>query len=117
MIQSVFKYSALAAAVFALPLVMNISDADAFFYGKKLPSGKTCLTFLGEDHMHSGNSALARRADAEAKAIRRWSGFVSFEFGRKWGKWALGDKRTMECVRDTDKDVWRCRAEAQPCWR
>jgi len=117
MVQSVFKCFAIAAAVLALPLVMNSSAAHAFNYGMKLPNGKTCRVVFGETHMHAGNGADARRATAEARAIRGWSRFVSLEYGRKYGNWTSAEKRSMTCARDTGKGVWRCRADAQPCKR
>lgn len=115
MYQSAFKYSAFAAAAFALPLVMNISDAHAINYGKKLANGKTCRVVLGANHFHVGDGADASRAAAEARAIRGWSRFASFEYGRRYGKWAAADKQSMKCIRDKDAGVWRCRAKAQPC--
>lgn len=115
MSQSGFKYAVIAAAALALPLVMNASPAHAFNYGKKLPNGKTCRVVFGETHLHGGDGTDASRAAAEARAIQRWSRFVSFEYGRKYGKWAAAEKQAMRCAHDTGKGVWRCRADAQPC--
>ena len=115
MFQSVIKQGVIAAAVFALPLVMGSSGAQAFSYAKKLSNGKTCRVLLGQTHWHVGDAADASKAAAQAKARRKWSNFASFEYGRKYGKWAAADKRKMICLKDSDAGVWRCRAEAQPC--
>ena len=115
MFLSAIKQGVIAAAVFALPLVMSSSGAEAFNYPKKLSNGKTCRVLLGQTHWHVGDAANASKAAAQAKAKRHWSRFVAFEYGRKWGNWAAADKHKMTCINDTSAGVWRCRAEAQPC--
>lgn len=117
--KSGIKHVIVAAAVLVFPLVMGATDGLAqnyiFNYGKKLANGKTCRVVFGETHWHAGNGANARKARAQAGAIDGWSNFVSFEYGRRWGKWSAADKKSMECVKDKDAGVWRCRATAQPC--
>ena len=115
MSQSVFKNSIIAAAALALPLVMGSTDAAAISYGKKFPNGKTCRVVFGETHYHAGDGTDANKARAQARAIEGWSSFVMLEYGRRWGKWAAAEKKSMKCLNDTDAGVWRCRAEAQPC--
>lgn len=83
--------------------------------GKKLPSGKVCRVMLGEPHFHGWNGADASKAVARREAIRGWSRFTMFEYGRLYGKWSAAKSRSMKCVHDKDAGVWRCRAEAQPC--
>ena len=115
MSQSGFKFSVIAAAALALPIILNASAAHAFNYGKKLPNGKTCRVVFGETHWHGGSGTDANRAAAEARAIRHWSRFVALEYGRKYSRWSASDKQSMDCAHDADKNVWRCRATAQPC--
>jgi len=50
MFQSAIRQGVIAAAVFALPLVMGSSGAEAFNYVKKLSNGKTCRVVLGQTH-------------------------------------------------------------------
>jgi hypothetical protein len=113
--KSVFRSGAIAALAIILPLVMGSTQAEAFNYPKKLSNGKVCRVVFGQTHWHVGDSADANKAVAQAKAVRRWSRFVVFEYGRKWGNWNAADKNAMLCDMDGAAGVWRCRAEAQPC--
>lgn len=103
------------AAALVLPVVMGSTDAEAISYGKRLATGKTCRVTFGKTHLHEGDGTNASKTGAQARAIHGWSRFVTFEYGRRWGNWAIAQEHSMECINDTDAGVWRCRAEAQPC--
>jgi hypothetical protein len=113
--KSLFSGGAVVAAAFLLPLVAAVPDAEAINYPKKLSNGKTCRVVLGATHWHVGDAADPSKAVAMDRAMRHWSRFVVFEYGRSYGNWTAADKQAMKCAQDTDAGVWRCRAEAQPC--
>ena len=117
--KSCVRHAIFTAAILVFLSVMGATDSEArnyiFNYGKKLANGKTCRVILGETHFHAANGAHASKARARAKAIKDWSQFVVFEYGKRWGRWSAADKRSMKCIHDKDAGVWRCRAEAQPC--
>ncbi len=108
------------AAIFMACPAAHALDVGPHFglnYGKKLPGGKICRVVLGQTHLHAGNAADRNKARSRRKAIKAWSDFTVFEYGRKYGSWAKARKRSMRCAYDRDKRVWRCRAQAQPCMR
>ncbi len=119
--RSGFRYAVLAAVVIAATLFISPHNASAVDYivnyDKRLPNGKICRVILGETHWHVGNAADRSKSRSQRKAIKDWSGFVVFEYGRRYGRWSVANKRSMRCEHDGDKNVWRCRAEAQPCRR
>jgi hypothetical protein len=98
--KSVFRTGAVVAAAIFLPLVMGPTQAEAFNFPMKLSNGKTCRVLMGQTHWHVGDSDDANKAAAQSKAKRNWY---------------AADKSAMKCSRDTIADVWRCRAEGQPC--
>lgn len=113
--KSVIRRGAIMAAVFFLPMITVIPEAGAISWSKQMPDGKVCRVLLGEPHVHAANGAMPDKTAAQRKAIRDWSSFTVFEYGRSWGSWSHAIGHSMTCMNDTDAGVWRCRAEAQPC--
>lgn len=104
------------AAAFLLSMAAAAPEAQAVSIPKQMPSGKVCRSNLGiEAHFHAANGVSSDKAAAQTKAIRDWSRFTSFEYGRRWGNWSLAVDHSMTCAHDGNAGVWRCRAEAQPC--
>lgn len=104
------------AAAFIIPMVAITPEAGAVSLPKKMPNGKVCRTNFGiEAHFHGANGAKPSKDAAQTEAIRDWSRFTAFEYGRRWGNWSLAIGHSMTCAHDTNAGVWRCRAEAQPC--
>ena len=119
MTESVSRIRIGIAFLLALMLVGCMNSTHNVNYvinrGEPLPSGKVCRIMLGEAHFHPGNGANTNKAVAKAEAIRGWSRFTIFEYGRSYGEWSAANKRSMRCEHDKDASVWRCRADAQPC--
>ena len=98
-----------------LPLLVAVPDAEAISLPTLYSNGKICRTEFKKPHIHAANGAKADVVDAQMKAIRDWMRFTKFEYGRRWGSWAWAMGHKMTCAYDGDAQVWRCRAEAQPC--
>jgi|GEM_PF-1879043 len=112
----VFLCGVVLAAVFFLPTITGAPATGAVSLPQRMPNGKVCRTNLYIDaHVHGANGAHPDKTQAQLKAIRDWSRFTIFEYGRRWGHWPLALDHKMICMHDTDAGVWRCRAEAQPC--
>lgn len=110
----VFRLS-LATAALILPVLAFTSDAEAISSPQLYTNGKICRAEFRLPHMHAANGANADLMEAQIKAIRDWMRFTRFEYGRRWASWTLAMGHKMTCDFDGDAQVWRCRAEAQPC--
>lgn len=64
-------------------------------------------------HEHYGEGSMPTRRAAELMAIRSWSGFTAFEYGRPWGNYRLAAGRKMECSESGGR--WVCKTSARPC--
>ena len=112
---SLFKRLALALLIGLAPMIVAIQSANAISLPRKTPSGKVCRSLLGSAHMHTGKSkSMATVEEAHASAIRRWSGFTTWEYGRSWGDFRLAENRKGRCWIGK-RGGWRCKVEAQPC--
>lgn len=112
MVNRVLKYG-LAAAVCALPMLLETTPAQAISYGKTQANGKVCRELFGP-HMHRGHGSGATKAAAKAAAIKRWSGFTAWEYGKAWGNWSLAVKKSSSC-KAGHRGKYRCKVKAQPC--
>lgn len=70
---------------------------------------KVCMT----EHEHYGEGSMPTRRAAERAAIRSWSGFTAFEYGRPWGSYRLAAGKTMDCSSSGGR--WFCKTRARPC--
>ncbi len=70
---------------------------------------KVCMT----EHEHYGEGNMPTRRAAERLAIRSWSGFTAFEYGRPWGSYRLAAGKRMECSQSSGR--WLCKTWARPC--
>jgi hypothetical protein len=112
MVNRVLKYG-LIAVVCALPALLDTSPAHAISWGEKGSNGKVCRVLFGP-HNHHGRGSGATRSAAKAAAIKRWTGFTSWEYGKAWGNLALAQKKSMSCWK-ARRGGWRCKVSAQPC--
>ena len=113
MVNRVLKYG-LIAVVCALPALLDTTPAHAISWGKKMSNGKVCRVLFGT-HNHYGHSGLkATKSAAKAAAIKRWSGFAAWEYGKAWGNFSLAQGKSFSC-RKAQRGGWRCRLTAQPC--
>ena len=113
MVNRVLKYG-LVAVVCALPALLGTTPANAISWGEKGSNGKVCRVLIGT-HNHYGLSGLqSTKAAAKAAAVKRWSGFTVWEYGKAWGKISLAQRKSFSC-RKARRGGWRCRFVAQAC--
>jgi hypothetical protein len=114
MVNRVVKYG-LVAAVCILPTLFDSAPAKAVSWGKKMNNGKVCRVLLGT-HMHHGFSGVqSTKAVARASAIKRWSGFTAWEYGKAWSNFSLARSKSFTCSKTERGEGWRCMVVAQPC--
>ena len=70
---------------------------------------KVCMT----EHEHYGEGTMPTKRAAQHLAIRSWSAFTAFEYGREWGSYRLAAGKTMDCSKSGD--LWLCKTRARPC--
>lgn len=70
---------------------------------------KVCMT----EHEHYGEGTMPTRRAAQSVAIRSWSGFTAFEYGREWGDYRLAVRKRMDCSQSASG--WLCKTYARPC--
>ncbi|MCL4767606.1 MAG: hypothetical protein KJZ80_15370 [Hyphomicrobiaceae bacterium] len=71
--------------------------------------GKSCMT----SHEHYGEGSLQTRRGAELAAMRAWSTFTSWEYGKSWGSYAAAVGKKMDCSQSGGR--WLCKTTARPC--
>jgi hypothetical protein len=82
----------------------------AGLHAQKSEGKRICMS----EHFHHGSSAgKPTQKEAEAAAIRDWSGFTGFEYGEAWSDYAIAASKTMKCARSGDD--WSCELDARPC--
>ena len=57
-------------------------------------AGKTCMA----DHFHDGQGTGPTKAQAQSAAIRAWTDFTAWEYGRRWAKWQNSVSRSGSCT-------------------
>lgn len=72
--------------------------------------GRTCLV----DHFHDGSGNGRSRHAAMNAAVSAWAGFTSWEYGSSWGRYALANRKSANCTRETSGG-WNCTISAIPC--
>ncbi len=73
--------------------------------------GRICMS----SHYHDGNGNGRTRHQAQLSAVRSWSDFTVFEYGRAWGHFSLAASKTIRC--SGGGQAWHCAVAARPCKR
>jgi hypothetical protein len=82
----------------------------AGLHEQKREGNRICMS----EHFHHGASTgKPTQKEAEAAAIRDWSGFTGFEYGDAWSDYAIAASKTMQCARSGND--WSCDVDARPC--
>lgn len=113
MVNRVLKYG-LVAIVCALPALLGTTPANAISWGEKGSNGKVCRMLFGAHNHYGFSGRQSTKTAAKAAAIKRWSGFTAWEYGKAWGNFSLAQKKSFSCHK-TNRGGWRCRLVAQPC--
>lgn len=90
------------------PAAAEVTGLDGLHAQARVGS-KVCMT----EHEHYGEGSMPTRRAAELAAIRSWSGFTAFEYGRPWGSYQLAVGKAMEC--SNSGSSWLCKTRARPC--
>ncbi|RPI42189.1 MAG: hypothetical protein EHM67_07080 [Hyphomicrobiaceae bacterium] len=72
-------------------------------------AGKTCMA----DHFHDGQGTGPTKAQAQAAAIRAWTDFTAWEYGRRWAKWQLSVSKSANC--SGSRGNISCSVQSRPC--
>ena len=105
--------------IFAVAAIVGLSMSTSAAAGEggladlheqKREGDRICMS----EHFHHGSSAgESTQKEAEAQAVRRWAGFVAFEYGEPWGDYAISASKTMQC--SASNTGWGCEVDARPC--
>ena len=72
-------------------------------------AGKTCMA----DHFHDGQGNGPTKAQAQAAAIRAWTDFTAWEYGRRCAKWQLSVSKSANC--SGSRGNISCSVQSRPC--
>jgi|SRR4029450_5728848 hypothetical protein len=72
-------------------------------------AGKTCMA----DHYHDGQGTGPTKAQAQAAAVRAWTDFTAWEYGRRWAKWQNSVSKSGSCT-GTRGNI-SCNVTSRPC--
>jgi hypothetical protein len=72
-------------------------------------SGKTCMA----DHFHDGQGTGPTRTQAQAAAVRAWTDFTAWEYGRRWARWQLSASQSGSCSGGSGNI--NCNVSSRPC--
>ena len=72
-------------------------------------AGKTCMA----DHFHDGEGSGPTKAQAEAVAVRAWTDFTAWEYGRRWARWQLSASKLGSC--SGNRGNISCKVSSRPC--
>jgi hypothetical protein len=72
-------------------------------------AGKTCMA----DHFHDGQGTGPTKAQAQAAAIRAWTDFTAWEYGRRWARWQLSVSKSANC--SGSRGNVSCNVSSRPC--
>lgn len=114
MIKKLSKYSFVVCAALVLPTFFTTGSAQAISWGAKQADGMICRELFGTPHDHSGRGHGNTRAEALAKALKRWTWFTGLEYGQRWSDWGIARRKAVKCGPGR-RSAWKCKIEAQPC--
>jgi len=72
-------------------------------------AGRTCLA----DHFHDGQGSGPTKTQAEAAAVRAWTDFTAWEYGRRWARWQLSASKLESC--SGSRGNISCKVSSRPC--
>ena len=72
-------------------------------------AGKTCMA----DHFHDGQGSGPTKAQAEAAAVRAWTDFTAWEYGRRWARWQSSASKLESC--SGSRGNISCKVSSRPC--
>ena len=72
-------------------------------------AGKTCMA----DHFHDGQGAGPSKVQAQAAAVRAWTDFTAWEYGRRWARWQLSATKSSSCSGSAGNIS--CHVSSRPC--
>jgi hypothetical protein len=72
-------------------------------------AGKTCMA----DHFHDGQGTGPTKAQAQAAAVRAWSDFTAWEYGRRWARWQVSASKSGSC--SAGGGSISCSVSSRPC--
>ena len=113
---SLKSYGLMAAVIACLfllvPTISAQAKENAEYWPKTRVGGKLCF----RSHEHYGESPpWPSKGGAKAAAIRKWENFTSWEYGKRWGRYASATGRRLSCSKA--KGSWVCKTSARPCRR
>ncbi|HEX5599513.1 MAG TPA: hypothetical protein VFX46_02650 [Hyphomicrobiaceae bacterium] len=110
MMMTRYLLAAIALIILTGPLA---SAAQAlgldFLHAQARVGNKVCMT----EHEHYGEGTMPTKQAAQSVAIRSWSDFTAFEYGRIWGSYRLAEGKRMDCSQTANG--WLCKTYARPC--
>src|SRR4029077_11125850 len=72
-------------------------------------AGRPCMA----DHFNEGQATGPTNAQAQAAAIRAWTDFTAWEYGRRWARWQNSVSRSGSCS-GTRGNI-SCNVTSRPC--
>jgi hypothetical protein len=72
-------------------------------------AGKTCMA----DHFHDGQGTGSTKAQAQTAAVRAWTDFTAWEYGRRWARWHLSASKSESC--SGSRGNISCHVSSRPC--
>jgi hypothetical protein len=72
-------------------------------------AGKTCMA----DHFHDGQGSGSTKTQAQAAAVRAWSDFTAWEYGRRWSRWQSSASKSESC--SGNSGTISCNVSSRPC--
>jgi hypothetical protein len=72
-------------------------------------AGKTCMA----DHFHDGQGTGSSKAQAQSAAVRAWTDFTAWEYGRRWARWQLSASKSESCSGSSGNIS--CNVSSRPC--
>lgn len=112
---AILAASCIVSASFALVPISSQAQQqfdNAATHQQARYGGKICMV----THHHYGESpSWPSKRGAQRAAIRKWESFTEWEYGPKWGSYALARGKSMKCNESGGR--WICSTIAYPCRR
>ena len=106
----VWSYVVVVAIVSTLASTSARGEGMAGMHAKKHVGGKVCFA----RHTHTGSAdRLPSQRAAKRAAIKDWSSFTAWEYGRSWASWRAAWGKDTSC--EQWKGRWSCVVTAYPC--